>query len=125
MNIVTFLGALGSDAELKEVGDNKLLDFSVGVNVGYGDKKHCIWHKCSVWGKRAEGLKAHMLKGVKVVVTGEHDLVPNKDGTKMYSNVNVNTVNIVEYAKKIDDSKDEPVATDTRPETVDEEGLPF
>ena len=72
MNVFTFSGNLGKDAQLKstQAGSN-VLQFSVAVKSGYGDKEKTNWIACVVFGKRAEvNLVSYLTKGQQVVVTG-------------------------------------------------------
>ncbi|MFZ3193199.1 MAG: single-stranded DNA-binding protein [Moraxellaceae bacterium] len=71
-NNITIVGRLGKDAERKTAGNTPLLEFSVGENVGFGDKQVTNWWKCALWGKQAEGsLAQYLVKGAQVVVFGE------------------------------------------------------
>tara|TARA_R110000744_G_scaffold66596_2_gene136152 strand:- start:174 stop:647 length:474 start_codon:yes stop_codon:yes gene_type:complete len=82
-NLGIFIGNVGRDAELKEVGkDNTLvLNFSIAVATGYGKKKTTHWVQCAIWGDRAEKLEQHITKGKRVLVKGEvtPDAYENKD----------------------------------------------
>ena len=71
MNTCTFVGGLPRDAELRAVGENKVCNFSIGSNVGFGENKKTIWIECGVWGKRGEALNDNLKKGQQVVVSGE------------------------------------------------------
>lgn len=72
MQIITLSGNIGSDAVLRSTNSgDQVLGFSVGVRQGFKEGAPTVWHRCSVWGKRAENLKDRLLKGVKVFVTGE------------------------------------------------------
>ncbi len=86
MNSFTFSGNLGKDAQLKstQAGSN-VLQFSVAVKSGYGDKEKTNWIACVIFGKRAEGnLVSYLTKGQQVVVTGEFELKEwqGQDGTQ-------------------------------------------
>lgn len=72
MNVWSFIGRVGKDAELSYVGQgNALLSFSVAVDSGYGDKKATTWTRVQVWGKRGEGLNGKILKGDRIGIVGE------------------------------------------------------
>jgi len=71
MNTCTFVGGLPRDAELRAVGENKVCNFSIGSNVGFGDNKKTLWIECGVWGKRGEALNDNLKRGQQVVVSGE------------------------------------------------------
>lgn len=72
---LSLAGTLGRDAEYRE-GDNGRgrCQFSVAVNIGYGDKKTTVWVDVTRWGEGAKGLSNHLRKGTKVAVSGEMSL---------------------------------------------------
>ena len=74
MNTGTFSGYLGRDAELRQAGGNDVLNFSVGVTVGWGDKKKTLWVGCALWGERGQKLAQYLVKGTPVSVTGDVDI---------------------------------------------------
>jgi len=67
---VTLIGNLGSDPELKSVGNGQVCNFSLACSVGWGDKKQTIWFKVGAWGKQAEACERYLSKGSKVDVEG-------------------------------------------------------
>ena len=82
MNVITVAGQLGRDSELKQVGENVVLNFSVADS--QGREKPTIWWNCGLWGKRGESLKQYLLKGQNVTVSGsltEREYT-DKDGVK-------------------------------------------
>lgn len=83
-NSISFTGRLGQDPELKQAGQNDVLEFNVGNSVGWGEKKVTNWFKCSVWGNRAVSLNQNLTKGKEVFVTGQLTLreYTKRDGTK-------------------------------------------
>ncbi len=85
MNHGTFAGRLGRGADLRQ-GDSpskSVANFSVAVNVGFGEKKRTLWIGCALWGERAEKLAQYLTKGTAVTVSGDVDLrtYDKKDGT--------------------------------------------
>lgn len=55
-------------------GDS-VVNFSVAVKSGYGDKEKTNWVRCALFGKRAEGgLPQYLTKGAQVIVSGELEL---------------------------------------------------
>ena len=69
---LSLAGALGRDAEYRESDNGKgRCQFSVAVNIGYGDKKTTVWVDVTRWGEGAKGLANLLRKGSKVAVTGE------------------------------------------------------
>lgn len=105
MNVFTFSGNLGRDAEVKNLGSGTVCNFAVAVKSGYGDKEKTEWISCAMWGKRAEGgLPQYLKKGQTVVVSGELSTreYQNSDGiTKTVLEVRVNDVTL---AGKRDDT---------------------
>ena len=83
MNLFSFTGNLGQDAEVKTVGSGTTLcEMSVAVKSGYGDKEKTNWVRCVMFGKKAEGaLPGYLTKGTQVAVSGELSLEQwEKDG---------------------------------------------
>lgn len=99
MNVFTFSGNLGRDAEVKTIGAGTVCNFAVAVKSGYGDKEKTEWISCDMWGKRAEGgLPQYLKKGQTVVVSGELSTreYQNSDGiTKTVLEVRVAEVTLV------------------------------
>lgn len=59
--------------ELKQVGDDKVLNFSVQVSNGKdkdGNWRDSTFFDAALWGKRAESVANFLTKGTKVVVEG-------------------------------------------------------
>ncbi len=121
-NSINFVGRLGQSAELKHVGDNMILEFTVANNTGFGDKQVTNWFRCSMWGNRGQKIEAYMQKGTQVFITGELRLRPytNKDGVeKLSADVRVNDVDFCGPREDAPESRSAPV------EDSDDESLPF
>lgn len=106
MNVFTFGGHLGQDAELRQINDTSVLNFSVANNIGYGDKKKTLWVSCALWGVRAEKLQPMLTTGTSVMVYGQLDLVnfEKKDGTEGFKlSVRVNDVLLMGSANESSD----------------------
>lgn len=127
-NTISIVGRLGRDSERKNIGQSTLLEFNVGENVGYGDRKVTNWWSCKLWGKRAEGqLMDYLVKGASVVVFGEVTLRKHED--KMYPEINVTHVELVGQKSE---SKSQPQQQPTQnsyaprqPAQDDSDELPF
>lgn len=76
MNLFTFTGNLGKDAEVKFLSSGTpVCEFSVAVKSGYGDKEKTNWVRCAIFGKKAEGqLPSYLQKGTQVAISGELEL---------------------------------------------------
>lgn len=76
MNLFTFTGNLGKDAEVKFLSSGTpVCEFSVAVKSGYGDKEKTNWVRCAMFGKKSEGqLPSYLQKGTQVAISGELEL---------------------------------------------------
>lgn len=88
MNLFVFTGNLGKDCRTGNVNGTAVVNFSVAVKSGYGDKEQTVWVECALWGKKAEGrLPEFLLKGQQVAISGELSLrtYQSDDGTQKTS----------------------------------------
>ncbi len=62
MQTITISGNLGRDPSLRSVqsSGDQVLEFTVAVKQGYGDKATTNWFRCNVWGKRGATLERHL-----------------------------------------------------------------
>lgn len=84
MNVWCFSGRVGADAELRTTqSGEKVLNFRVANDIGFGDRKTTQWVDCQYWGKRAEAVSSYVRKGDKITVSGEVKLeeFQRRDGT--------------------------------------------
>jgi len=99
MNVFTFSGNLGRDAERRyTAGGDSAVSFSVAVKSGFGDKAVTSWIKCNLWGKRGESVMPYLKKGQLVGVSGEFSAREwqDKEGqTKISNEVRVNDVQLL------------------------------
>lgn len=83
---ITIAGNLGREPEMRYMADGTAVtSFSVAVSDGYGDKKHTIWFRVSVWGKRAEVANQYLTKGSKILVEGRLKAEPNTGAPRLYT----------------------------------------
>ena len=96
-NSISFVGRLGSDPELKDVGSSQVLEFSIANNCGFGDKKTTNWFRAALWGKQAASLQPHLSKGKQIFITGELVIRSyTKDGVEKFSNdIRVSAIDFV------------------------------
>jgi len=77
MNIFTFTGNLGRDAEVRYTQNGTAVcSFPVANTIRKGtDKEQTVWVQCALFGKRAEGkLPQYLTKGTKVSISGQATL---------------------------------------------------
>lgn len=108
---LTLAGSLGRDAEYKEGQNGKgRCQFSVAVNVGYGENRSTIWIDVTRWGEGSMGLANLLRKGSKVAVTGEMSLREHNGKTYVQcraSNVTVLGTPGAEQRKPVDPNNQE------------------
>jgi single-strand DNA-binding protein len=70
MNVVTLIGNLATDVELREFGEEKrLATFRLAVNRG-GNDDEADFFRISVWDRQAQLCADYLAKGRKVAVEG-------------------------------------------------------
>jgi single-strand DNA-binding protein len=89
MNKLIALGNLGHAASVRTVehptrGSQPVVNFSLAVKLGYGERERTQWYECAWWGERAERASQWLTKGKRVLVEGEPELelYEKRDGTK-------------------------------------------
>jgi len=103
INDVTISGNITRDLELRKTQSGKsVLEFSIAVNEGFGDKQDTQYVNLKAWEKTAEIIHTYCGKGTKIVVNGKlkNDSY-EKDGQKVYrSYVLVNNVEFLTKPKE-------------------------
>ena len=99
------IGYLGQNAEIKMIGDNEYISFSVAVSEkrkqSSGEQKEITtWLNCLY--KGGEKLKEHLKKGTKVYIEGNFKVSIYQIGSENYVNlaVMINQIEIVKFAEK-------------------------
>ena len=93
MNRVTLMGRLGTDPELRYTqGGQPVANFNLATSEKYKDKagewvEKTEWHKCVVWGPRAETIEKHVRKGSQLLIEGsiQTRAWEDKDKNKRYT----------------------------------------
>lgn len=91
MQTVIIAGNVGNVKEVREVGGDKVLNFSIAVDNGKdknGERRESTWWDCSLWGKRAEFLAPYIQKGSRLTVQGRPSARAHEG--KAYLGVTVN-----------------------------------
>ena len=100
MIIASVVGNLGRDAELKNLDNGTVSNFSVASGAyNYKTKeKETTWVECSLWGKKAQSLNEYLKQGAKVHVSGElsfESYTSKKDGEVRFSKrLNVDNIEL-------------------------------
>lgn len=98
MNSCNFIGNIGRNGELRFLQNGTaVLQWSIAVTSGYGDKQITTWINCAFFGKRAESISNYVIKGQRIGVSGEIALRPyQKDGVDKTSlELRVNEVTLL------------------------------
>lgn len=87
LNKTTIIGHIGKDAEVKDFGNNQVINFSVAVTKKWKNKNEeeqskTTWFEVAKWGNNVT-LSNYLTKGTKVYVEGEIEadaFVSNQSG---------------------------------------------
>ncbi len=75
MNNWSVIGRVGKDAVVaKTNAGTSVANFSVAIDIGWGEKKTTMWAKCKLFGERADKLAPYIKKGDRIGVQGEISL---------------------------------------------------
>lgn len=126
MNKVIFMGRLTADPERKTSGDTTLARFNLAVDRRGG--KEADFFSCTAFGKTAEIVCNHLLKGSKILLEGrvQNNNYTDREGRKVYGTQII--ADSIEFAdsKKKDEPKETPNDGFMQlPDNVDDEELPF
>ena len=128
-NNISLVGRLGSEPELKTVGNYTVLEFNLANNCGFGEKQVTNWFRCTIWGTRGEKLKEYLSKGKEVFVTGELSLrkYTNKEGVEKISpDLKVEQLDFIGGKSEGSGGGTKPSQTETTQTTPESESdLPF
>jgi single-strand DNA-binding protein len=121
-------GRLGKDSELRSTqSGTKVLNFSVGTDVRFGQNKKTVWIDCSIFGDRAEKLEQYLTRGMPVTVIGEGNLRTWDANGKAGSAITCNVREISLQGTKRDDASHAPATGggwDAPPDDMDD-AIPF
>lgn len=91
-NRVQLIGHVGQDPEVKSFeGGKKVANLNIATNdVYYKDEGEKVeqteWHRVTAWGKLADIVEKHVVKGKEIAVEGKltHRSYDDKNGEKRY-----------------------------------------
>lgn len=115
MQKVFIAGTIGNVRGLRDVGQNKVFNFSVAVSNGKnsdGSWKDSSFYDIGVWGNRGEALSRFLSKGTKVAVSGRLQPVRVHEG-KGYLSVDADEVTLLgggDQSGQQDTSREDPPA---------------
>lgn len=107
VNKVILLGRVGKQPEIKQVGDNKVANFSLATSEKFKDKsgnkvENTEWHNVVFWGKQAELIEQYVGKGDELYIEGSIKTETyEKDGEKRYATkIKGSAITFVSKSKK-------------------------
>lgn len=132
MNKIIIKGRIGSNLELKSVGqkNTSLLNFSIADSYKSMDggipTNKTLWHSCTAWGKNAENINNFFSKGSNILVFGkieENEYIDKK------TNENKKSIKVIVESFEFLDSKSSDVqknsyANSARVQEI-EDNIPF
>ena len=129
MQITQIAGNVGNVKDLKTVGNDEVLNFSIAVDNGKdknGEKRDPTWWDCALWGKRAASLAPYIQKGSKLALSGRP--VARAHEGKAYLSLTVNELTFMsskadsERSSGSSDSYEQKA--DAKPD-YDDDSIPF
>ncbi len=125
----TVAGRLTKDGEVRFTASGAaVLGFTVACDVGYGDKKHAVFVRCSMWGKRGEAVAPYVTKGSPVTVIGTMDLREWESNDKSGTSLEMNVSELVLQGSKKQESADQGGFRKPKPaqmDDFDQDDIPF
>ena len=108
MNVFTAVGRVTEDATLRFTNNQKpVLGFSLATDAGFGEKKHTLYVRCSLWGKRGESLAEYVKKGLAISVSGECDMQSWEANGRSGTNLELNVRGIALHGNKSDKKEEQ------------------
>jgi single-strand DNA-binding protein len=85
----------------KTTNGTVVVNFSIAIDVGWGDQKKTLWVKCKWFGERAAKVAEYIKKGDRIGVSGEVSLDEweAQDGSKR-ADLSVNVQNVTLLSSK-------------------------
>ena len=123
MQKVFIAGTVGNVRGLRDVGNNKVFNFSVAVSNGKnqdGSWKDSSFFDVGVWGSRGEALSRFLSKGTKVAVSGRLQPARVHEG-KAYLSVDSDEVTLLGGGEPQEQRREEPHAA----QDVQADEIPF
>lgn len=101
MNVITIVGNIGKDAEVKQYGERYKISFSVATNEKRKDGDRTDWHNVNYWSK-SNKVAQYLTKGQQVAVQGaqRHD----KHEGKYFASIDAYKVELIGKATAINDA---------------------
>jgi len=131
MRRITVIGNITANAEVKEVGNRRAINFSTAINESFRDKdgnktEKTTFYNCTIWREENVKIAQYLTKGTKVFIEGtpEVEVYQDKQGnTKGAIKIIVSNIELIGSGSGKPDS-DSPIVTS--PDSIKKENdLPF
>mgnify|MGYP000857307688 CR=1 FL=1 len=100
----SFIGILGKDAELKQIGNHSYITMNVAKSEEQGQEKITDWVQCNKFaGKTPENLMKWLKKGTKVLLYGKLDVrewTNQQEETKLQFTLWVDDMDLISQPKQ-------------------------
>ena len=125
MNRLEIIGHIGNDAEVKDLGSNQVINFSVAVSETYLNKTtnekvtSTMWFECAKWGNNTS-VAQYLKKGTQVYVSGKPNnraWVNEQGEAKFVNGINVFDIQLLGSRQESNQSTQTNVATTTAPQS--------
>lgn len=85
-NSVVLVGNVGGDPNVRQIGENKVAEFSLATSQKTRDGELTDWHRVVAWSPRAEIIEQYVTKGSRLLVRGSirYREYTNQSGEKRY-----------------------------------------
>ena len=114
--LTIIVGNVGRDPEMRYTPSGvPVAEFSVAVNIGYGDKKKTQWWSVTAWNKQAETCNQYVKKGMKVLVQGRAEMQEWESEGQHKSKLSL-TADSVRFLSSRGEQQAQPDAGDMLPE---------
>jgi len=141
MNGLEIIGHIGQDAEVKDLGTNQVINFSVAVSESYINKTtnekvtNTTWFECAKWGNNTS-IAQYLKKGTQVYISGKvnNRAWQNESGEiKVVNGILINQIELLGSKQNNENNatsqpqQPNPPTSSEQPEQNDEEhqDLPF
>lgn len=123
INKIILIGTMGKDAEVRQVGDKKVAQFSLATSKKYKDqsgqlKEDTQWHNIVLWGN--EGVYPYLIKGQLLYVEGEikyREYKTKEDATRLITEVRAYSIQLL--------GRNGKTVEDKLPQIENNDDLPF
>ena len=133
---LTIVGNLGRDPEMRYLPSGQAVtDMSVATNRVYNNSNgqrvtETAWFRVSVWGARAETVNQYLRKGSKVLVEGYLRPDPETGGPRVWTrndgtpaaSYEMTGLNVTFLSSR---AEDQAMQSQSGPDLVDEDDIPF